>query len=47
MVQRFELDPSIPEEEQIRETEFNIQKEVVNIYYHYGKGKIVSKEKSF
>lgn len=47
MVQQFELDPTIPAEDQIRETEFNILKGVVNIFYHYGKGKIVAKEKQF
>ena len=47
MVQRYELDPSQNPEEQIRETDFNIQKGSVGIYYHYGKGKIVAKEKHY
>lgn len=46
MVQRFEMDPTMPLDEQIRETEFNILKGVVNIFY-YGKGQIVSKEKQY
>lgn len=47
MVQKFGLDPERPAEEQIRMTEFNIEKGDVNIYYHYKDGKITAKEKNF
>ena len=47
MVQEFELDPDKPAGEQIRKTEFNIEKGIVNIYYHYVRGKIRAGEESF
>ena len=47
MVQRFALNKEMPAEDQIRETEFDIQKGDVNIYYHYKEGKVTAKEKSF
>ncbi len=40
MAQKFELDPNRPAEEQIRKTEFNIEKNLVLIYYHYKEGQI-------
>lgn len=47
MVQKFGLNPEMPADEQIRETEFAIDKEVVNIYYHYKGGKITANEKHY
>jgi hypothetical protein len=47
MVQKFGLNPELPAEEQIRETEFNIEKGDVNIYYHYKDGKITAREKTY
>lgn len=47
MVQKFGLNPELPAEDQIRETEFNIEKGDVNIYYHYKDGKITAREKNY
>lgn len=47
MVQKFGLNKEMPAEDQIRETEFNIEKGDVNIYYHYKEGKITAKEKTY
>ena len=47
MVQKFGLNHELPAEEQIRETEFNIEKEIVNIFYHYKDGEITAKEKNY
>lgn len=47
MVQKFGLNSELPAEDQIRETEFNIEKEDVQIYNHYKEGKITAKEKSY
>ncbi|CAI2364809.1 unnamed protein product [Moneuplotes crassus] len=47
MVQKFGLDPDLPAEDQIRETEFNIESEVVQIYKHYREGKITAGEKPY
>lgn len=47
MVQRFGLNKELPAEEQIRETEFNIEKGDVNIYYHYRDGQITANEISY
>ena len=42
MTQKFELDPSKPAESQIKKTEFNLEKKIVYIYYHYKEGKITA-----
>jgi len=47
MNQKFGLNSEIPAEEQIRETEFNIEKNIVNIHYHYKDGEITAKEKNY
>lgn len=47
MTQRFELDPSLPAETQIKKTEFNLEKQMIYIYYHYKKGKITADYKEF
>jgi hypothetical protein len=47
MVQKFGINHELPAEEQIRETEFNIEKGDVNIYYHYKDGKITANEKHY
>ena len=47
MVQKFGLSQEVPAEDQIRETEFNIKKGDVNIYYHYRDGKITCREKNY
>lgn len=47
MSQRFALDPEIPAEQQIRKTEFNLEKGRVFIYYHYREGKVTSNSESF
>jgi len=38
MAQKFELDPSKPAEDQIRKTEYMINKNIVLIHYHYKAG---------
>jgi len=43
MAQKFELDPKKPPEEQIRKTEFMINKNKVLIHYHYKEGQIFRK----
>ena len=43
MAQKFELDPNKPPEEQIRKTEFMINKNKVYIHYHYKEGQIFRK----
>ena len=47
MIQKFGLNKEMPAEDQIRETEFNIEKEVVNIFYHYKESKITAREKHY
>lgn len=47
MSQRFELDPYRPAEDQIRKTEFNLEKKLVHIYYHFKEGKITAREKTY
>lgn len=47
MTQRFELDPSLPAETQIKKTEFNLDKQMIYIFYHYKKGKITADYKNF
>jgi hypothetical protein len=42
MTQKFELDPTLPAETQIKKTEFNLAKDMVYIYYHYREGRITS-----
>jgi len=43
MAQKFELDPKKPSEEQIRKTEYMINKNSVFIHYHYKEGQIFRK----
>jgi polygalacturonase len=47
MVQKFGLNHEMSAEEQIRMTEFNIEKGDVFIYYHYRDGKITANQNSF
>ena len=47
MTQKFELDPNLPAETQIKKTEFNLDKKMIYIYYHYKDGKITSDYKEF
>jgi hypothetical protein len=47
MTQKFELDESLPAETQIKKTEFNLDKKMVYIYYHYKEGKITADYKEF
>ena len=47
MVQKFGLNHEMPAEDQIRMTEFNIEKGDVFIYYHYKDGKITANQNSF
>lgn len=47
MTQKFELDPSMPAESQIKKTEFNLEKKRVYIYYHYKDGKITANYQEF
>ena len=42
MTQKFELNPELPAETQIKKTEFNLAKDMVYIYYHYKEGRITS-----
>ena len=41
------MDQSIAAEQQIRKTEFNLEKGRVYIYYHYRDGKITSNAETF
>lgn len=47
MSQKYAVNPALPAGDQIRKTEFNIQKKEVKIYYHYEKGKVTAKEETF
>lgn len=47
MTQKFDLDPNAPAETQIKKTEFNLDKKMIYIYYHYKKGKITADYKEF
>ena len=47
MTQKFDLDPSLPAEEQIRKTEFNLMKSRVFIYKHYKSGRITTGSETF
>lgn len=47
MTQKFELDPWYPADTQIQKTEFNLDKKLVYIYYHYKEGKITADFKQF
>jgi hypothetical protein len=47
MTQKFELDPGMPAESQIKKTEFNLDKKRVYIYYHYKDGKITANYQEF
>lgn len=47
MTQKFELDHSLPADNQIKKTEFNLDKKRVFIYYHYKDGKITAGYKEF
>lgn len=47
MIQRYEINQEQPAAEQIRETIFDIEKDRVQIFYHYQKGKIVAKEEEY
>jgi hypothetical protein len=47
MSQKFELDPEKSAEEQMRKTEFNLEKKKVDIYYHFKEGKVTAKNKSY
>lgn len=41
------MDPELPAEQQIRRTEFNLEKGKVFIYYHFRDGKITSQSEQF
>lgn len=47
MAQKFAMDPELPAEQQIRRTEFNLEKGRVYIYYHFRDGKITSHQEEF
>jgi len=47
MTQKFELDPYLPAESQIRKTEFNLAKGRVFLFYHFREGKVTAKEEEF
>ena len=47
MTQKFDLDPEQPAAKQIRKTIFNLDTQVVYIYYHYEDGKITSNEEEW
>jgi hypothetical protein len=47
MTQKFELDPLLPAESQIKKTEFNLDKKKVFVFYHYVDGKITATDSAF
>jgi hypothetical protein len=47
MSQKYEVNPVLPVGDQIKKTEFNMDKKEVKIFYHYEKGKITAKEESY
>lgn len=47
MAQKFAMDPDVPAEQQIRRTEFNLEKGRVFIFYHFRDGKITSNSEQF
>ena len=47
MTQKFELNPYLPAESQIKKTEFNLDKKTIYISYHYKDGKITADYKEF
>ena len=47
MTQKFDLDPDQPASKQMRKTEFNFDKQIVYIFYHYEDGKITSNEEEW
>ena len=47
MTQKFELDPELPAETQIKKTEFNLDKKQVYLYYHYKDGRITANDEDF
>lgn len=47
MIQKFELDADLPAEEQIKKTEFNIEKQMVYIHYHYKEGRITARDEEY
>jgi hypothetical protein len=47
MAQKFEVDPSLPAETQIKKTVFNIESGDVKVYYHYQEGKIFRQPKEY
>lgn len=47
MIQKFDLDPEKPAEYQIKKTEFNIEKQMVYIHYHYKQGQITANSEEY
>ena len=50
MVQKYEVNTSEgapPSQQQIAKTEMNMQKDIINIFYHYEEGKITATEKIY
>lgn len=47
MTQKFELNPLLPAETQIRKTEFNLTKGLVYVYYHFREGRVTSNEECY
>ena len=47
MTQKFELDPLLPAESQIKKTEFNLDKKKVFVFYHYVDGNITATDSAF
>jgi len=47
MAQKFELDPNIPADQQMRKTVFNLETGEVVIHYHFKEGQIFRKPKYY
>lgn len=47
MAQKFELDPNVPADQQMRKTVFNLETGEVVIHYHFKEGQIFRKPKYY